>query len=404
MNILFLAQRVPYPPNKGEKIRTYHQIKYLHDLGHTITVAAPIEGNNEYEYFEELEKQFCQQTEKATLTPRYWRLLRGLLKNQPLSVANFYSKLLQQKIDKLIKSLSPDVIICTSSSMAEYVYQSCLFKNVRLQDNKTLFVMDFMDLDSDKWQQYAKRAKFPMRQIYEREANLLSRYEQRIHRDFDACLFITQAEIDLFLEDEENLGRLYPVANGLDTAYFKPVKKDYSQAPVLLFTGVMDYLPNIDAVVWFVENAWFKVKEIWPDATFIIAGMNPTSKVEALAKYDGIIITGFVDDIRTYYDKAHYFVAPLRVARGLQNKLLQAFACGLPVVSTDAAAEGIDCQKDTDLLIANTAQEFIKQLLLIHDDNNLRQSIINNALTLVNDHYSWHGRLELLENILNRKQ
>ena len=136
MNILFLAQRVPYPPNKGEKIRTYHQIKYLHDLGHTITVAAPIEGNNEYEYFEELEKQFCQQTEKATLTPRYWRLLRGFLKNQPLSVANFYSKLLQQKIDKLIKSLSPDVIICTSSSMAEYVYQSCLFKNVRLQDNK----------------------------------------------------------------------------------------------------------------------------------------------------------------------------------------------------------------------------------------------------------------------------
>jgi len=403
MNILFLAQRVPYPPNKGEKIRTFHQIKFLKELGHAITVAAPIEDNNEYEYFEALEKQYCQQTVKAKPAPRFWRLLRGLFKNQSLSVANFHSKLLQQKIDKLLNSLKPDVIFCTSSSMAEYVFQSCLFKNAKLQERKTLLVMDFMDLDSDKWQQYAKHAKFPMRQIYVREAKLLSSYEQRVHRDFDACLFTTQAEIDLFLEIAENSGKLYPIANGLDTDFFKPANKDYSQAPVLLFTGVMDYLPNIDAVVWFVENTWLKIKEIWPGATFIIAGMNPTNKVEALTKYDGIIITGFVDDIRSYYDKAHYFIAPLRVARGLQNKLLQAFACGLPVVSTDAAAEGIDCQKGTDLLIANTAQEFVEQLLTIHDNNNLRQTIINNALTLVKDHYSWHGRLEMLENILTEK-
>jgi len=260
-----------------------------------------------------------------------------------------------------------------------------------------------MDLDSDKWLQYAQKAKFLMRQVYLREARLLSDYERRIHQDFDASLFTTQAEIDLFLQTTENLDKLYPVANGLDTEFFKPVNKDYNQAPVLLFTGVMDYLPNVDAVVWFVENTWEKVKETWPDASFIIAGMNPTKKVEALADYDGIIITGFVDDIRRYYDKAHYFVAPLRVARGLQNKLLQGFACGLPVISTDMGAEGIDCQKGTDLLIANTAEEFVQQLLVIHENEKLRQTIIDNALTLVKEHYSWNGRLEILKNLLKNK-
>jgi sugar transferase (PEP-CTERM/EpsH1 system associated) len=399
LKILFLAHRVPYPPNKGEKIRTFNQIKHLHEKGHSVFICAPIDEPADHENLKILTKKYCTQAQGAKKAGLL-RLIKGLLKNQPLSVANFYSNALQLQTDAIISEQDVDTIICSSSSMAEYVLKSASLNHPEKPQPK--LIMDFMDLDSDKWLQYQKLKPFPMKFIYKREAKLLFQYEQKIHRRFDACLFISQAEVDLFQKRDKNLGKVSVVANGLDTNYFKPnLAKKSTAGPILLFTGVMDYFPNIDAVEWFVKNAWPDIKNRWTDAQFIIAGMNPTPKIIALEKNEGIIVTGFVEDIREYYNQADFFVAPFQIARGVQNKVLQAFACGLPVIGTSMAFEGISCHDKKDMLVANTPKEYSDSLQHLIEDKELKAHLSRSALDLVTNHYSWSGCLKNLDEVLN---
>jgi sugar transferase (PEP-CTERM/EpsH1 system associated) len=270
--------------------------------------------------------------------------------------------------------------------------------------------MDFMDLDSDKWRQYAQRSKFPMNVVYKREAKLVARYERKIAEGFDACFFITDTETNLFKKACPNAENIFSVENGLDTDTFKPSLQEKNiQAPVFLFTGVMDYAPNVDAVIWFVDNVWQSIISRWPDAQFYIAGMNPSDKVQALEKIDGIHVTGFVEDILPYFDKATIFVAPFRIARGVQNKVLQAFACGIPVISTDMGAEGIRCQDGESILHANAPSEFIDHITTLTQNQATYSQLSNNALEIIKQHYSWDGMLQPFELIIknavqNQKQ
>jgi sugar transferase (PEP-CTERM/EpsH1 system associated) len=271
--------------------------------------------------------------------------------------------------------------------MAEYIYQSSIIKR---SNTKLRILMDFMDLDSDKWQQYAHISNWPMKSIYQREAKLLSHYEAKITHDFDCCFFITDDEVELFKARVDNAGKVLTLGNGIDTKNFMPATvAPNNTAPVLLFTGVMDYKPNVDAVLWFVEQVWPTILVKYPDAQFIIAGMNPCSSVSELSKMQGITVTGYVDDILPYYHQADYFVAPFRLARGVQNKVLQAFACGLPVISSPMGAEGIACQEDHDILLANSAIEFVERIQYLVQNKALTEQLIINALSLVRQHYSW---------------
>lgn len=398
MNILFLAQRVPYPPNKGEKIRTFNQIKYLCN-NHKISVCAPLEQSEDISYFQILSQKYCESISYHPLSNKPYRLLKGLLTNKALSVANFYSKELQSKFDALLKEKDLDVVICTSSAMAEYVSKS---KSLSHLAKKPRLLMDFMDLDSDKWRQYAETSSWPMKWIYQREAKILALYENKVTHDFDTSFFIADAEVELFKSRIKSSGKVLTMGNGMDTDSFVPtVSPPDNEAPVMLFTGVMDYKPNIDAVVWFVDNVWQEILKEYPKAKFIIAGMNPTSNVKALEKSTGIEVTGFVDDILPYYHQADYFVAPFRIARGVQNKVLQAFACGLPVISTSMGAEGIDCVQDEHILIANNEVEFLSAVEKLEIDQMLRDTIKKNALSLIHEHYSWQGKLQVLDEVLN---
>ncbi|MBX2857612.1 MAG: TIGR03087 family PEP-CTERM/XrtA system glycosyltransferase [Cellvibrionaceae bacterium] len=394
MQILFLSHRVPFPPNKGEKIRTYYQIKHLAAQGHHIVLFTPVETAEDINNANKLKQVLCKDVVYDN-KPNAWSHLKGLASNKPLSVTNFHSVNLQKKLTQYLSAQSIDAIICTSSSMAEYVFQ--LKQTLR---NNSRLIMDFMDLDSDKWNQYTKLKSFPMNLIYWRESKLLSAYEQRIHREFDASFFISKNEVSLFLRKEKDLGKLHVVANGMDTSSFQPVDEKPQQGPNLLFTGVMDYLPNIDAVCWFVENAWPKIIEKMPDAKFYIAGMNPTTKVEALQQSKGVIVTGFVDDIRSYFDRAHIFVAPFRIARGVQNKVLQAFASGLPTVGTAMAAEGISCKNNVHMLITDDADEMVEKIIWITANPAEAIKLGENAVQLVKEKYSWEGKLTKLDNLL----
>ncbi len=337
-------------------------------------------------------------SKSCKLGNRYLRYLSGLLTRKPLSVTNFYSSKLQKIIDRLIADESFQNIVCTSSSMAEYIFNSStLFKTKKMPK----LVMDFMDLDSDKWNQYANSSSIPIRWVYKREAELLSNYEEKICQLFDTSFFISQSEVDLFLEHAECTKKPLAIGNGIDTNYFVPRNQStLNNNPVFIFTGVMDYKPNIDAVLWFTKHVWPKIIDEYDKPKFIIAGMNPVSEIVVLAKIQGVEVTGYVEDILPYYHRSDIFIAPLRIARGVQNKVLQSFACGIPVVSTTMGAEGIDCTDGQEILIADTAEDFFENIQKLLSNTNIYQSIKDNALELVQNHYSWSGKLSTLSHIL----
>ncbi|MEP1446558.1 MAG: TIGR03087 family PEP-CTERM/XrtA system glycosyltransferase [Paraglaciecola sp.] len=398
MNILILSHRVPFPPNKGEKIRTFHQIQHLSELGHQIHLFSPFEDPAELAYFTALGESLCQSVSATPLKNKVIRLVTGLFKGQPMSVANFYDKTLQHKLDVFLSTNNVDAIVSSASSMAEYIFKSTVLNTL---DKKPLLIMDFMDVDSDKWSQYQQSSAFPMSSVYAREQKLLARYEKQIVKEFDASYLIAQAEVTLFNQKVIKSDKVHVMGNGLDTSTFYPPNlKQPNPSPVFLFTGVMDYKPNEDAVIWFVKNCWSTITSQHADAKFIIAGMNPSADILKLASDKSIEITGFVDDILPYYHQADIFVAPFRLARGVQNKVLQAFACALPVISTPMGAEGILCQADQDILIATNPDEFVAQANRLIEKAELAKSVGQNALQLIQNHYSWQGQLQPLINLL----
>ena len=396
MNVLVISHRIPYPANKGEKIRTFNQIKYLAELGHDIHVVSPIEENEELIFAQQLAEyeNISVTIERLSLKPL--RLFKGLLLGESLSVANFYSAKLQQKINRLIQQKPFDFILCSSSAVAKYIYQSNCDIGAKL-------LMDFMDLDSDKWQQYADKSSNPMRWVYQREAEKLSQYENTIQEKFHACFFIADTEVTLFKKHNPKANNVFSLGNGLNTQEFYPANiAPKNENPVFIFTGVMDYKPNVDAVIWFVEKCWQELLLTFPSARFIIAGMNPNADIQKLSAIKGVEVTGFVDEILPYYHQADYFIAPFRLARGVQNKVLQAFACGLPVISTPMGAEGINCHDHQEILLANTPAEFIEKILLLEENTQLKRKISDAALSLISNEYSWPGKLQPLQDLIEQ--
>lgn len=399
MRILFITQRVPYPPNKGEKLRTFHQIEYLLAQGHQITVASPIADEQESRYASEMANTLGVEVLSASLRHSLIGFSHALLSNQSLSVGKFYSPQLQQKIDTRIANGDIGTIICSASSLAQYIWSSSMYKRIQ---EKMLCMMDFMDLDSDKWQQYSQTAKFPMKLIYQREASLVRKIEQRVVEEFDESFFISQKEIDLFKVAHPHLRakQILAIGNGIDMDFFtpKPVHEQH-ELNQYLFVGVMDYKPNIEAVLWFVEYVWPSILRKTPTAKLVIAGMSPSPAIQDLANQPSIEVTGFVENILPYFHQADVFVAPFLIARGVQNKVLQAMACGLPVITSELGAEGIDAIHGQEMLIANTVTEYLEQIEYLNHQANY-QTIANAAIRRISDDYSWEGQLHILANAI----
>ena len=398
MKIIYLSHRIPFPADKGEKIRTFHQLKYLLAQGFDITVFSPVNDDNEALFAEQLEQALPLRVVTARLGAAWLRKVKGLVSQQALSVSHFYAATLAQQLKAAIQHSKPDAIVCTSSAMACYVepllQQKIIPPSCRL-------LMDFMDLDSDKWQQYAEKASGIWRWIYQREARLIAQAELSAHAVFDHCFFISENETSLFCARGATKAKVSVLANGIDTGEFYPSPKPLQQqAPVFLFTGVMDYLPNEDAVLWFVKSCWEHILQRWPQAQFIIAGMQPSQKIQQLARLKGITVTGYVNDILPYYHQADVFVAPFRLARGVQNKILQAMACGLPVVTTTLGAEGIACEQGEHILLADNEQDIIAQVSALLTDPALYAKLQQNGPALIQQQYSWEGVLQALPKLL----
>jgi len=399
--ILVITQRIPYPPNKGEKLRSFHQIEYLCKLGYSISVVSPCEKPSDQKDAEALRQKLNIEVITDKMPSKVSRYLTGIIKGTSLSQANFYSSSLQAIVNKY--ATKADVVLCSASSLAEYVFS---IKPSLIPETKPLLLMDFMDVDSDKWSQYAQRSSWPMSMVYAREQRLVKALEQRCISYFDHAFIIADAEYALFQSSVARCHNLHILGNGIDQTEFAPVTHRentnvHSDTLTFLFTGVMNYKPNVDAVLWFVKHCWADIKQNSPKAKLVIAGMDPVAKISNLALEADIEITGFVDDIMPYFNQANIFIAPFRISRGIQNKVLQAMSCGIPVVSTELGAEGIKAQQGNNMIIANTAEEFKSACIQLANDPNQRKTLGLNANNTINEHYSWDGVLLKLKQIID---
>jgi len=350
--LLFLAHRIPFPPNKGDKIRSFHLLRHLSER-YAIHLGAFVDDPDDWQYRDAL-KPYCASIKLLPLNSRRARLgsLRGMFTGEALTLPYYRNAELKQWAAALADSGTVSHGLAFSSAMAQFV-----------PDNLLRRVLDMVDVDSDKWTQYAPTQRWPVAWVYAREGRKLAEWEARVAQEFDATLLVSQAEAEL-LQRRAPLARhkIGAFENGVDAAYFSPERVYPNPHAVavqsIVFTGAMDYWPNIDAVSWFAERIFPAVREAQPNAQFTIVGSRPTEAVQALARYPGVVVTGSVPDVRPYLAHAACAVAPLRIARGVQNKVLEAMAMALPVVVSAQAAEGLRAAAGQDFILADDEAGF----------------------------------------------
>ena len=394
-SLLFLTQRIPYPPIKGEKIRRLPILRHLResydvhlgclvddpaDIEHVPTVAALCATS----YFAPLDRR------RAKIT-----CLRGLLTGDPLSVTFFHDRGLQAWVRATMRAVRPDVVFICSSNMAAYVLDD--------PHRPRISLCDLADVDSEKWRVYARSGNPAMRLVHHREWKLTAKLEARIARDCDWSTFVSAEEAALFASlVPGQAARIRAVVSGVDAVYFDPALDHQAvfdtTRPNYVFTGTMDYPPNMDAVQWFAHHVLPVIRQHRPDAQFHVVGSSPAPAVAKLAEIDGVFVTGRVPDVRPYLAHATAGVAPMRIARGIQNKVLEAMAMARPVVVTPDALEGIDAIANDEVLVASTQSEFASACLqtLGSDADAMGQAARRRVLA----DYVWSQRLRGFDDLL----
>lgn len=393
-HLLFMPHRIPFPPNKGDKIRSYHLLKHLSQRYH-VHLGTFIDDPDDWQHADSV-RELCRETHFSSLNPLRAKLgsLKALARNQALTLEYYRNNEMHEWVAKVVQQFEIRHVLVYSSAMAQYA--------TGLQHTRR--VIDFVDIDSDKWHQYAEKKQLPMSWLYQRESRLLLDYERKIAREFDASLFVSQAEAELFKQlAPESKDKTGYFSNGVDTDYFSPEREYPNPYPLnesaIVFTGAMDYWPNTDAADWFAHVVFPAVREQNPQARFYIVGARPTSKVQALASLPGVMVSGRVPDIRPYLAHAKIAVAPLQIARGIQNKVLEAMAMAKPVVVSPQALEGIHAEPGRELWLAENAMQFIAAVSTLTAQS--QDSMGYFARQKVLQSYSWSGNLAGIDELLD---
>lgn len=389
MKILYLVHRLPYPPNKGDKVRSYHLLKHL-AARHEVHLGTFIDDPEDEPYLPRVQ-EFCASVHAARLHPRRAKLLslRGLLTGEALSLPYYRDAGLQAWVDEREAHVGFDAVVVFSGVMAQYVPTG-----VRR-------LVDFVDVDSAKWRDYAPEHAWPMSWLYRREFGKLLAFEQRVAAEADCSFFVTENEVALFRELSAGQPlRLAPLGNGVDADFFVPDPARPSpfradELP-LIFTGAMDYWPNVDAVTWFATDILPALRARFPALRFHIVGRSPAPAVQALAS-DVIRVTGTVPDVRPYLQHAAAVVAPLRLARGIQNKVLEAMAMARPVVAAATCVRAITAEALPGLLAADAAAEYVERIGALLADRAAADTAGHAAREFVLGAYSWDAHLAGLD-------
>jgi sugar transferase (PEP-CTERM/EpsH1 system associated) len=395
--ILYLTHRIPYPPDKGDKIRSYHLLRKMAERW-TVHLGTFIDDQNDWQYVPKLE-EICCETKFVRLNPTVAKLraLRGLVAGTSLTMPYYGHAGLRKWVTDLVSKREVDCAIAFSSSMAQYVMPP-LGKDIRT-------VVDFCDMDSDKWRQYSEMFGGVKRWIFGREGKMLRQEETDFADKCAAAVFISEEEAKLFCRlTGIPAAKVYTVQNGVDTAYFDPeliFSDPFSgDRNAIVFLGAMDYWPNIDAVCWFVEKIFPAVKKRNPEAVFFIVGSKPSPTVTALNRFPGVTVTGRVEDVRPYLRFARCVVTPLRLARGVQNKVLEAMAMARPIVATTEALEGISYGHDSGISVCDSEASWIEKVLQI-----LREQEVDGCnpggRRIVTEKHSWDASAEQVAGVVS---
>lgn len=388
MRIFFVCQRVPFPPDRGDKITTFNEIRHL-SAAHEVHIFCLGDGMGDLDNIHGLHN-YARSVTAVPVTGLKSRLraLKALLTGEPLSVAALCEVRLHDAIRRKFDELAPDLIMVYSCNVAQYAEH---FTHVPR-------IMQFAELDSSRWGQYAERSRIPLRWIYAIEQKRFFAYERQIAHSFSHALVCTAIEKRAF-------ERLIPgvpvslVGNGVDLEYFRPVGKPKRPASIV-FTGVMDYLPNVDAVSWFCDQVFPVVLEQVPAANFVICGSRPSPAVRRLARQRGVTVTGRVPDTRPHLEEADVFVAPLRMARGVQNKVLEALAMGLPCVTSTAAWSGTVIPQGEGILATDDPKEFADHVLRLLRENDFRAAMARKARAAAEANYRWDRPMAQLDRVI----
>ncbi len=388
VKILFLSQRVPYPPNRGDKITTWRLVERM-KRRHEVRCVAFAHDDADVAAAEELGRLGVPTT-PVRLDARRAKLasLPLLATRKPLTLGFYGSRELQAEVDRTAPDV--DLAYAYSSSMGAFL----------LPHDGLRRVMHFAELDSDKWRQYAERTGLPMRWVYAREHRTLLEFERRVAHAFDENVFCTPLEQRIFQQAIPG-ARSMVLRNGVDLDFYRP-RPGEAEPDHLVFVGMMDYYPNVDGCEFFVREVLPRVRARRPDARFTIVGGRPTPEVLRLGDAAGVTVTGFVEDTREHLARAAVSVAPLRIARGIQNKVLEAMAMGLPVVGTVSATQGTDGEPGRDFVLADSAEEQAAAILDLLEHPDRAAELGRRGRAFVEQHYDWEQVFEPLDELLDR--
>ena len=393
LRVLYLCHRVPYPPDKGEKIRAYHQIRALSER-HRVSVLALCDGP-----VPDLAPlaAMCERVEVFPLSrpASYARAALGAWRPRPLSLSFFESREMAERVRELARRERFDVAVVYCSSMAPY---AALAPEVPA-------VLDMVDVDSAKWAQYARFAPLPLRPVYALEARRLRRYEASLAGRFQRIAFATGNETRLY-KASAPAAKAVTLLNGVDVDFFQPLDLPKASKPTLVFTGQMDYFANVDGVTHFAREVFPRLRQRFPEIELLIVGRSPVAAVRDLGELPGVQVTGAVGDVRPFLARAWVFVAPLRIAQGVQNKVLEAMASNLPVVCSERVLAGVadgGFRSGRDLLAAGTDAadaEMEHAVATLIGDAELRQRLAANARQRLLATYRWGASLDRLEELV----
>lgn len=356
MRILMLTQRLPYAPNRGDRLRAYHMLRKLREHA-DVELVSLVHDDEEASHVDEMRGWVNQVTPVRVHALRsYLQAAMSLPTDAPLTHAMLDAPGMKSVLRDIVNTRPPNVVFAYCSSMARFAMQAPL--------DQFPFVLDFVDVDSQKWRDLAGASRFPMSLIYRREAATLGAFEARAAEQAAAALVVNAREAELARAIAPH-ANIQVMPNGVELERLRPVTPP-TAAPRVVFCGVMNYAPNAEGMTWFVREVWPLVRTMRPDASLAIVGQGPSNSFRTLCDRDpSITVTGRVPDVREWLWNAAVGIAPLHVARGVQNKALEAIAAGLPVVITEAVAGGLPLEAAYASFVANTPQRFADHVLML---------------------------------------
>lgn len=390
--VLYITHRVPWPPDRGDRIRTWNILKFLAQRAEVDLICLadePVPGMTR--------TALKDVTGRLAIVPhsgkrRYLQGVLSLAAGRTATEGLFESRMLTSIVRQWSRNTDYTAAMASSSGIARYI-QKPLLKSV-----EQVWV-DLIDVDSQKWLDYSESSRFPMSAIYGLEGRRLRKLETQLAASSDRLLVVSEAERDLFTNFCPD-APIQAVGNGVDTEYFSPSRTEVTPHSCV-FVGVLNYLPNSDAVKWFCSEVWPRVQKRFPDSVFRIVGKNPTSEVQALNNLPGVEVVGPVPDVRPWLNESSCVVVPLRIARGVQNKVLEAMASGRPIVCSPAPLKGLQVESGLQLLKAETVDQWVSSISSVFEDKCRAEELGMAASAWVQLNHRWRACLEPLMDMID---